>query len=95
MVGVKKVYICNCNYKLLYAVVTSDYGRIMVVIMHQILVSNKFALFLYYDMQYATCLKHLWAYSCSKFSNDLADTPCLLAVIYADYNAYSVRPPYI
>ena len=52
-VEVTKVNICNCNYTVMlnfYDVVTGDYSRIVITIMHQLLFCNKFALFLYYNM---------------------------------------------
>ena len=51
MVGVKKVNFCNgIYYKLFYAVVNSDSSHILIAIMHQLLVCNKFAFFQYYDL---------------------------------------------
>ena len=51
MVGVKKVNFCNgIYYKLFDAVVNSDSSHIVIVIMHQLLVCNKFAFFQYYDL---------------------------------------------
>ena len=54
MVGVKKVNVCSCYYKLFYTAVTGDYGHIAIIITYQSLVCNKIALFLYYD-SYAVC----------------------------------------
>ena len=79
MVGVKKVDICNCNYAITtnccIIVITGNYNRIVIVITHQLVVCNKFALILYYVTLYANCLKLSLVCSCLMFLNDSVDVP--------------------